>query len=133
MPLPGFNPNIWYCCLINVDQIQQQLEIAIYNRQSEDGSLSSSSQLVLFNKQISPFTPDEFIHTQNIFLGGCDTMSNVGNRNSYFLTNIRIYKAVMDKTQRQTILNENVVDDSHLTLLVDNAEEILPLPKYGNL
>lgn len=133
LPLPGFEANKWYCFLINLDQVQQNLELAVYTRQAEDGSIISNSQLVLFNKKIITITPDEFIHTQNMYIGGCDTQASKGNRNYFFLTNIRIFNTVMDKTQRSIVLNENVVKDAHLAILVDNAEEQLVLPKYGNL
>jgi hypothetical protein len=133
IPLPGFEANKWYCFLINVDQIQQQLEIVVYTRQAEDGSTLSDPQLLLFTKKILPLVPDEFIHTQNMFIGGCDTMETKGNRNYWYMTNIRIFKEVIAKDKRQIVLNENVISDSHLAILVDNAEEQLILPKYGNL
>lgn len=135
LPLPGFEANIWYAFLINVDQVQRNVELAVYKRQAEDGSTLSNSQLVLFNKLIIPCTPDEFIHTQNMYIGGCNTQVSQGNRNYWMITNIRIYTALVpvNATQRQNALNENVVTDSQFTILVDNAEEQLILPKYGNL
>lgn len=134
LPLPGFEANIWYAFLINIDQVQRNIELAVYKRQAEDGSTLSNSQLVLFNKLIIPCTPDEFIHTQNMYIGGCNTQVSQGNRNYWMLTNIRIYTALIPTTatERQNALNENVVSSSEYCLLADNAEEQLILPKYGN-
>lgn len=132
MPMPGFAVDVWYAFLINVDQRQQKLELSIYNRQSENGLSLSSSQLVLFNKLIIDITPDQFTHAETIFIGGIDTFSSLGNRKKWYMTNIRIYNQVIDKTQRQIVLNENTVSDANLTLLVDNAEKKLILPQYGN-
>jgi hypothetical protein len=133
IPLQGFNKDVWYCFLINVDQVQQKLELSVYNRQSELGETLTNSQLVLFNKMIFDIAPDEFTHEQEIFVGGIDTFSNSGNKKNWYLTNIRIYNQVIDKTARHVVLNENVVTDAQLTILVDNAEKVLVLPKYGNL
>ena len=135
LPLPGFEANIWYAFLINVDQVQRNIELAVYKRQAEDGSTLSNSQLVLFNKLIIPCTPDEFIHTQNMYIGGCNTQVSQGNRNYWMITNVRIYTALVpvNATQRQNALNENVVSSSEYCLLADNAEEQLILPRYGNL
>jgi hypothetical protein len=134
LPLQGFTVGTWYSFLINVDQVQGKLEMAVYTRQSENGVRLTDSTLVLFQKMIFDIVPTVFVHSQEIYLGGVDTMSNLGNRNSWYITNIRIYTQVIDKTARQTVLNQNVVGDSQLTLLVD-AAEILQLhgQQYGNL
>jgi len=132
IPLQGFSKNIWYSFLINFDQVQQKLELAIYTRQSEDGITLKDSKLLLFNKMIFDITPDEFTHNEEIFIGGIDTFTETGNRNKWYLTNIRIYNQVIDKTARHKVLNQNVVEDANLTLLVDNCEKVLALPRYGN-
>lgn len=134
LPLNGFNINIWYCFLINIDQIQQKIELAIYTRQNENGATLSNNKLVLFNKLIFDINPIEFIHNKQIYIGSIDTTNTVvNNLNVWNLTNLRIYNQVLNKNVRNTILNENVISDAHLTILVDNAEDVLTLPKYGNL
>lgn len=133
IPLMGFNKDTWYAFLINVDQVQQKLELSVYTRQTEVGETSPTSQLLLFNKMIFDFVPDQFTHNEEIFVGGIDTFSNTGNSHKWYLTNIRIYNQVIDKNARHVVLNENVVSDAHLTILVDNAEKVLNLPQYGNL
>ena len=133
IPLQGFNKDIWYSFLINVDQVQQKLELAVYHRQSEQGETLANSQLVLFNKMIFDIVPDEFTHNEEIFIGGIDTFINSGNTHKWYITNIRIYNQVIDKTARHVVLNENVVTDAQLTILVDNAEKVFTVPHYGNL
>lgn len=123
----------WYCFLINYDNVNRNVELAIYKRQSENGFDLQNSKLVLVNKNTVDIIPIEYTHNSDIFIGGCDTMLTSGNRFKWFLTNIRIYNTCLDKTTRNNVLNENVVSDAHLTLLVDNAEKTLDLPKYGNL
>lgn len=132
IPLQGFVKDTWYCFLVNVDQVQGKLELAVYTRQSEIGTDLSSSTLVLFNKMIFDITASEFTHNEGIFIGGIDTFDITGNRNKWYMSNIRIYNQVMDKVQRQTVLNENTISSANLTILVDNAENVLILPTYGN-
>lgn len=132
IPLQGFSKDTWYCFLINIDQIQGKLELAVYTRQSEDGVNLTSSALLLFNKMIFDITSDTFTHTSDIFIGGIDTFDITGNRNTWYMTNIRIYNQVMDKVQRASVLNQHTIEDAQLTLLVDNSETVLQLPTYGN-
>jgi len=133
IPLMGFNKDVWYSFLINVDQVQQKLELSVYNRQTELGETLQNSQLVLFNKMIFDIAPGQFSHNDEIFIGGIDTFSSSGNSHNWYMSNIRIYNQVIDKTARHVVLNENVVTDANLTILVDNAEAVLALPDYGNI
>lgn len=124
----------WYCILINLNQIQQQVELAIYKRQDENGITLTDSKLLLVNKMIfDNVTPAEFILDANMYIGKCNTFDGTGNRKKWYLTNLRIYNTVVDSKTRSKVLNENVVNDNHLTLLVDNAEEKITLPNYGNI
>lgn len=133
IPIPGFSKDTWYCFLINVDQIQHKLELAIYVRQAEDGASLSNHKLVLFNKMVLDLTPDAFTHAEEIFIGGVNRFTNVSNSKRWFMTNVRIWNQVIGQAERHEVLNQNVVKDAHLTLLVDNAEKVLQLPHYGNI
>lgn len=133
VPLQGFSKDVWYCFLVNFDQVQQKIELAIYTRQSENGVTLQDSKLLLFNKMTFDMTPDAFSHNEDIFIGGVDTFTTAGNRNKWYLTNVRIYEQVIDKNARHKVLNQNVVEDANLTRLCDNAEKVLVVPKYGNL
>ncbi len=132
MPIPNFLNEVWYSILVNFDQVQRKLELAIYNRANEIGIGLNSSRLVLFNKLLFDIEPDTFTHNEIIFIGGNDTNNIIGNRKNWYITNIRIWNNVIQKTNRHNVLNENVVTDAHLTLLIDNAEQILKLPNYSN-
>lgn len=132
IPVANMQNDTWYVILVNMDQVQSKLELAVYTRQNEIGNDLTSSQLVLFNKMIFDITPDKFIHDENIFIGGSDTFNIVGNTNKWYITNIRIWNTIIDKDKRKIVLNENVTYDSNLTILVDNAERELNLPEYGN-
>lgn len=129
-------PNVWYCIFVNLYQVQEELELVIYKRQNEDGLHSIDSKLVQVVKMIWQITPDSFSHIEDIFIGGVDLQTNnsTGVANFWSLTNIRIYNQQIAKNKRNIVLNEKVVKDSHLTLLVDNADNPNNFNQnYGNI
>lgn len=132
LPIASMSEDKWYSLCINVDQIQKKIELAVYTRQTEDAEMLSNSKLLLFNKIILDIIPDEFTHNESMFIGGCDVFSSVGIRKNWFVTNIRVWNQIITSDVRNIILNENIVNDTQLTILVDNAEEKLVLPNFGN-
>ena len=82
---------------------------------------------------IFDITPQTFTINENPFIGGINRFDTTGNRNKWYMTNIRLYNQVMNDKQRAKVLNENVISDSNLTMIVDNAELTPIYPKYGNL
>jgi hypothetical protein len=132
IPLIGFAENTWYCVYIGLDQKQGKLEIAVYRRQSEDGRGLSDSRLVTFHRAVFEIEPQEFSIDGEMFVGGVDTFTNK-SKGTWHVTNVRLFKQCIDKSKRNIVLNENVISDSHLAILTDNAEPNLKLPNYGNL
>jgi hypothetical protein len=47
------------------------------------------------------------------------------------LTNLRIFQNMIEKEKQSAILNQNVVGDSQLAIIIDNAKPILKLPKIA--
>ncbi len=126
-------PNTWYCILINLHQQQETLEMVVYKRQQEDG-YSSDSKLLQVLKMEWIIVPQEFSHTESMFVGGVDLKNNnaSGLSKQWYLTNIRVYKQNLPKGKRNVVLNEKVPNDAHLTLLCDNAETF-KMDDYGNI
>lgn len=133
LPISNMLDNVWYACLINMNQIKKEIELSIYSRQTENGIILSNSKLILFNKLIfTNIAPSAFTHNETVYIGGSDTFINTGNTNKWYITNIRLWNQVINSKNRSNVLNENVVTDANLTMIVDNAERKLNLPKYGN-
>lgn len=128
-------PDTWYCIFINLYQQQEELEMVLYKRQSEIGSDLNDTKLVQVIKNVVPIIPDAFSHVENIFIGGVDlnVPNTTGVKESWYLTNIRIYKQQLPKNKRNIVLNEKVINNAQLTLLVDNAIEKFDLQDYGNI
>jgi hypothetical protein len=47
------------------------------------------------------------------------------------LTNLRIFQNMIEKEKQSAILNQNVVGDSQLAVIIDNAKPVLKLPKIA--
>ena len=48
-----------------------------------------------------------------------------------YLTNLRIFQNMIEKEKQSAILNQNVVGDSQLAIIIDNAKPVLKLPKIA--
>lgn len=135
LPVTNIVKQTWYCFYVGLNQQQQELEIAVYRRQGENGFALADSKLISVHKNVwQNIVVDDFVHTNEMFIGGVDLMTNNtgGNSKRWNLTNIRLYNQIIEKAKRNIVLNERVVKDAQLTLLIDNAEPKKILPEYGN-
>ena len=48
-----------------------------------------------------------------------------------YLSNLRIFQNMIEKEKQSAILNQNVVSDSQLAIIIDNAKPVLKLPKIA--
>jgi hypothetical protein len=48
-----------------------------------------------------------------------------------YLSNLRIFQNMIEKEKQSAILNQNVVGDSQLAIIIDNAKPVLKLPKIA--
>lgn len=125
--------NVWYAFYIGMNQAKEEIEISIYKRQSEMGRSLSNNKLLKIagiNTKLNLFT---FNHNEEIFIGGVDIFNINNNKNSYYLTNIVLWKEPISKAKRSAVLNQKKYTDGHLILLVDDANEPLTMPFYGNI
>jgi hypothetical protein len=48
-----------------------------------------------------------------------------------YLTNLRIFQNMIEKEKQSAILNQNIVGDSQLAVIIDNAKPVLRLPRIA--
>jgi hypothetical protein len=48
-----------------------------------------------------------------------------------YLSNIRLFKNMIDIDNQSTVLNQNIVRDSQLAHIIDNAKPLLNIPKFA--
>jgi hypothetical protein len=116
--------NSWYACVINLNSLAKQLSLFIYETIQDTGSIdpnltSSLKNIFIETKQYEPIA---IVNSNSWRLLGC-TMD---------ITNIRIWKKPIEEELQQLVLSQYVVQDTHLTLLLDNANPRLLLNKITN-
>lgn len=121
-----FDENIWYSAIINLSNNFKQLGLHLYklekpltyvNPQLQDTSLN------LIYSNIKELNDKILIDSYAKW----SLLSSPIN-----LTNIRIFKSIIEEESRELVLNQYVVKDSHLSILVDNAVIQLKLLKFKN-
>jgi hypothetical protein len=48
-----------------------------------------------------------------------------------YLSNIRLFKNMIDVDTQSTVLNQNIVRDAQLAHIIDNAKPLLNIPKFA--
>lgn len=137
----GFIPHLedWYGFVFNFSNLFKQYSInvweMIYNPenpavQTSDLRLVHNQDGLLNRKYIYNLPSD--IETSN------QLVTFQSDNNSYkilgsplYLSNIRLFKYMIDQEKQSAILNQNVVIDSQLAIIIDNAKTILKLPKIA--
>jgi hypothetical protein len=135
LPVVSINENTWYCVLVNFDQVNLNVSIALYNRQHESApTMARTSTLVLAQRREWELESQiGFEHDTVVNVGKSDRHIMSTGRASWYVTNIRIYSDVITDDVRDTVLNQYIVADEQLLILSDNCEKQMKLPKAGNL
>jgi len=127
--------DVWYSIYVGLDQRSgQEVEIAVYKRQSETGN-SIDTKLIQVARQVWPLAVSEsFLITSNPYIGGVDLMNGntSGNSKRWYLTGFRVWKTIIEKNERNKVLNDKVVRDTQLIIIQDDGQEFFNLPSYGN-
>ena len=120
----SFNENQWYAVVINLNNLSRQLSLFVYETVEQTGSINPnrSSELYLAFLETKGILPISIPNGNSWRLLGSTTD----------LTNIRIWSKPIEEEQQSLILSQYVVNDTHLTLLVDNASPQLLLPRTTN-
>ncbi len=111
----------WYAVTINLNNLSKQLSLFIYETIEETGSINPerTAELTLC-----------FIETKNteqIEIPNNNTWKLLGSATD--LTNVRFWKTPIEEEEQALILSQYVVNDTHQTLLVDNAAPQLLIRK----
>ena len=85
--------------------------------------------------QLAVFVYDNFVNIYSKVLNNIEIFTFNSEdiyliSGKYKLTNIRIFRECIELEQQVSILSQNVVIDSHLALIIDNARPQMRLPKH---
>lgn len=136
-----FVPNIdsWYGMVVNLSNKYKQLSINIWemsydptNPQAQTSELRKVHEYVRSLDTEILFDAPEIINDDNNspYYGTDDNAYKIFTSPLY-LSNIRIFKNMIDIDDQSTILNQNVVRDEQLAHIIDNAKPPLELRKFA--
>lgn len=132
--------DMWYCFYIGINQEKEELEMSVYRRLSEDGRLLTNSNLIKEFGKTHKLDLFKFMHDESLYIGGMTISNNgtsnnahLGNNNSYYMTNIVVWKEPIVKSKRSAILSQEKMKDGHLVIIADDAKKPIDLPFYGNI
>jgi hypothetical protein len=130
--------NTFYGLVFNFTNLYKQISINAWSIIANPIDPSANSGLNLVHSDIRSMS------STNTFSAPADLNLNFNSpfygtdNNSYriytspsFITNIRLFKEIIEPDRQSNVLNQNVVRDAQLIHFLDNAKPLLKLPKIG--
>lgn len=129
----------WYGFVFNFSNLFKQYSVNVWQMLYDpENSLAQTSDLGLVHLK-EGITTTRYTYSIG---SNVETSNQVEtfqtDNNSYkilgsplYLTNLRIFQNMIEKEKQSSILNQNVVGDSQLAIIIDNAKPVLKLPKIA--
>jgi len=139
-PSSNFIPSLddWYGFVFNLSNVFKQYSINVWGL-----TYNPSNPMVQTSNLLLLHTKEGFLSTTYSYNFPINLETDLNNptwntdNNSYkiltsplYLTNIRVFKHMIAQEKQSAILNENIVEDSQLGIIIDNAKPVLKLPKF---
>jgi hypothetical protein len=129
----------WYGVVVNVSNVYKQIAANIWGLTYDPANPNEqSSKLKKLHEEVRMFTdPILFSAPSDINTDKASPFYGTEN-NAYkiftgpiYLSNIRLFKNMIDVDTQSTVLNQNIVRDSQLAHIIDNAKPLLNIPKFA--
>ena len=113
----------WYGIFLNMSNTFRQVELNIWKiEENNDVAGEKTSQLEnVYSNVINNIEPEDRSTTKKYELVA----------SSQYETNVRIFNSTAEEDKQTNILNQNIVKDSSLAIIIDNALPTLNLPWFG--
>lgn len=129
----------WYGLVVNVSNRYKQMGINIWKMSYDPTNPSQqSSDLVKVHEDYRALTKSYTFDVPRDEETNYDNPLYGTNNNSYkiwtspiLLSNVRLFKNMIDIDKQSIVLNQNVVRDEQLAYIIDNAKPKLILPKFA--
>lgn len=130
----------WYAIVVNISNKYKQVAINCWemsydptNPQSQSSELNSVHEYVRSLSTTYTFIATPDLNTDlNSPYYGTDNNSYKIVTSPIYISNIRLFKQMIDIDRQSTVLNQNIVRDAQLAYIIDNAQPQLKLPKFAN-
>jgi hypothetical protein len=127
----------WYGVVVNISNKYQQMGINIWKMSYDPNNpQEQSSNLIQVHQDYRALTqaytfdlPADIVTDPANPLYGTDNNAYRIYTSPLLLTNVRIFKSMIDIDKQSIVLNQNVVRDAQLAHIIDNAKPTLAIPK----
>ena len=129
----------WYGVVVNISNTYKQIAANVWGMTYDPVNPNEqSSKLQKLHEEVRMFTdPILFAAPSNISTDkaspfyGTETNAYKIFTGPIYLSNIRLFKNMIDVDTQSTVLNQNIVRDSQLAHIIDNAKPLLNIPKFA--
>ena len=130
----------WYSVVVNVSNKYKQVAINFWemsydptNPQDQSSNLKSVHEYVKSLSTTYTFAAEPDLNQDvNSPYYGTDNNSYKIITSPLYLSNIRLFKQMIDIDKQSIVLNQSIVRDAQLAHIIDNAQPKLKLPKFAN-
>lgn len=140
-PIGQFIPSLdeWYGFVFNFSNIFKQYSINVwqmlYNPENSEAQTSDLGIVHfkegLISQKYTYDIPSDLEESNEVETWKSDNNAYKILGSPLYLTNLRIFQNMIEKEKQSAILNQNVVGDSQLAIIIDNAKPVLKLPKIA--
>jgi hypothetical protein len=140
-PIGQFIPTLddWYGFVFNFSNIFKQYSVNVwqmlYDPENPDAQTSDLGMVhfkegLISQKYMYEITSD-IEQSNQVETWKTDNNAYKVLGSPLYLTNLRIFQNMIEKEKQSAILNQNIVGDSQLAIIIDNAKPVLKLPKIA--
>ena len=131
--------DMWYGICVNYSNVYKQMSINIWemtydptNPAEQSSKLSKVHEFVRMFTTTYVYNAPSDPNRDNLSpFYGTDNNSYKIYTGPILLSNIRLFKNMVDIDMQSTVLNQNIVRDSQLAHIIDNAKPLLNIPKFA--
>lgn len=130
----------WYSVVVNISNKYKQISINVWemsydptNPQDQSSNLNKIHEYVRSLSTTYTFEASPDLNQDlNSPYYGTDNNSYKIITSPIYISNIRLFKQMIDIDKQSTVLNQNIVRDAQLAYIIDNAQPLLKIPKFAN-
>lgn len=129
----------WYSIVVNFSNVYKQISANIWEMSYDPVNPNEqTSKLNKVHEVVRMFTDPILFNAPSVVNNDTASPFYGTDNNSYkiftgpiYLTNIRLFKNMIDIDTQSTVLNQNIVRDAQLAHIIDNAKPLLKAPKFA--
>ena len=129
----------WYGVVVNFSNVYKQISANVWGMTYDPTDPNDqTSNLKKVHSSVRMFTdnilfdaPADIVTDTSSPFYGTDNNSYKIYTGPIWLSNVRLFKNMIDIDTQSTVLNQNIVRDAQLAHIIDNAKPLLNIPKFA--